>query len=84
MEGGGCPLKRGTTAKRHLSDERSNLDNKLTTLGTPSRQWILSPEGGPEDRKGEEKDEEGELNIIEYDEEEDGDYHHQNSESHHI
>ena len=41
-------------------------------------------EGGPDDRKGEEKDEEGELNIIEYDEE-DGDYdHHQNSESHHI
>ena len=44
-----------------------------------------TPEGGPEDRKGDEKDEEGELNIIEYDEE-DGDYvdHHQNSESHHI
>ena len=44
-----------------------------------------TPEGGLEDRKGDEKDEEGELNIIEYDEE-DGDYvdHHQNSESHHI
>ena len=44
-----------------------------------------TPEGGPDDRKDGEKDEEGELNIIEYDEE-DGDYvdHHQNSESHHI
>ena len=41
-------------------------------------------EGGPDDRKGEEKDEEGELNIIEYDEEDGDDYHHQNSESHHI
>ena len=41
-------------------------------------------EGGPDDRKGEEKDEEGELNIIEYDEEDDYVDHHQTSESHHI
>ena len=43
-----------------------------------------TPEGGPDDRKGDEKDEDGELNIIEYDEEDDYVDHHQNSESHHI
>ena len=67
-----------------LFTDNSSFQVKVWFQNRRTKSKRETPEGGSEDRKGEEKDEEGELNIIEYDEEDDYVDHHQTSESHHI
>ena len=70
--------------QRQLFTYNSSFQVKVWFQNRRTKSKRETPEGGPDDRKGEEKDEEGELNIIEYDEEDDYVDHHQTSESHHI